>query len=298
LTGEVSEVTSLRTEHESVSNDYCSDDTNVPSGFSTIHHSASLAHMTLAATVRISWRIRAGNFPVPCALGCPAVYFASVGEPETDEKESSGYIPDSAAGWRELIAIVLLSVTAIATAWSGFQASKWGGEMSISFSKASTARIEASRADANANRQLSIQVQIYTQWIEAVAAEDERLSTYLSDRFPEPLATAWAAWIALNPEQNPDAPDSPFDMPEYIQPDAVAAKEADARADTLFQQALDNNQRGDRYTLLAVVFATVLFFAAVSGRVKNNFNSWLLLSVGLVLFIGAAVTLITYPKMI
>lgn len=221
-----------------------------------------------------------------------------VEEQQDEEKSVASYIPDTSAGWRELIAVVLLSVTAIATAWSGFQASKWGGEMSIAFSKASTARIEASRADGNANRQLTIQVQLYTQWIEAYAAEDLRLADYLSARFPEPLATAWAAWIALKPQENPDAPASPFNMPEYVQPDAVAAQEADARADGLFQQALDNNQRGDNYTLLAVVFATVLFFAAVSGRVKKNLSAWFLLGVGLVLFIGAAATLIAYPKII
>ncbi len=226
------------------------------------------------------------------------MYLSPVSEPEVEEKESSSYIPDTSAGWRELVAVVLLSVTAIATAWSGFQASKWGGEMSIAFSKASTARIEASRADGNANRQLTIQVQLYTQWIAAFADEDEELASYLSGRFPEPLASAWTAWIALRPQQNPDAPASPFDMPEYVQPDAIASKEADARADGLFQQALDNNQRGDNYTLLAVVFATVLFFAAISGRVKKTSNAWFLLGIGFVLFVGAAVLLITYPKMI
>lgn len=216
----------------------------------------------------------------------------------TEEKSMSDYIPDTSAGWRELIAVILLSVTAIATAWSGFQASKWGGEMSISFSQASTARLEASRAEANANRQLTIQVQLYTQWIEAYASEDMVLADYLSARFPEPLASAWTAWIALKPQQNPDAPASPFDMPEYVTPGSVEAAEADQRADGLFQQALDNNQRGDNYTLLAVVFATVLFFAAVSGRVKRTSSAWFLLGVALVLFIGAAVTLISYPKMI
>lgn len=219
-------------------------------------------------------------------------------EPKVEEESSSRYIPDTSAGWRELIAVVLLSVTAIATAWSGFQSSKWGGEMSIAFSKASTARIEASRADGNANRQLTIQVQLYTQWIAAFADDDEELASYLAGRFPEPLASAWAAWIALRPQQNPDAPASPFEMPEYVQADAVAAKEADERADGLFQQALDNNQRGDNYTLLAVVFATVLFFAAISGRVKKTTNAWFLLVVGVVLFIGAAVTLISYPRII
>jgi hypothetical protein len=221
----------------------------------------------------------------------------SSNENEAEEKSSS-VIPDTSAGWRELIAVILLSVTAIATAWSGFQSSKWGGEMSISFSKASTARIEASRADGNANRQLTIQVQLYTQWIEAYAADDMVLADYLSARFPEPLASAWAAWIALEPQQNPDAPASPFEMPQYVQPDAVASQEADARADALFQQALNNNQRGDNYTLLAVVFATVLFFAAVSGRVKRNLSAWFLLGVGLVLFATATVILVSYPKII
>ena len=226
------------------------------------------------------------------------MYLSAVAQSDNDEKTPASYIPDTSAGWREVIAVILLSVTAIATAWSGFQSSKWGGEMSISFSKASTARLEASRADGDANRQLTIQVQLYTQWIEAAAAEDERLSSYLSDRFPEPLATAWADWIALTPQENPDAPATPFEMPSYIQPDALQAIESDAEADALFQSALDNNQRGDNYTLLAVVFATVLFFAAVSGRVKRNSSGWFLLSVGLVLFIGAAATLAFYPKII
>lgn len=66
--------------------------------------------------------------------------------------------------WRELVAVVLLSVTAIATAWTGFQASKWGGAMSISFSQASSARIEASRQQTIANRMQTIQVGRYSQW--------------------------------------------------------------------------------------------------------------------------------------
>jgi hypothetical protein len=36
--------------------------------------------------------------------------------------------------------------------WTGFQASKWSGAMSISFSQASTARIEATRLEGVANR--------------------------------------------------------------------------------------------------------------------------------------------------
>jgi hypothetical protein len=44
------------------------------------------------------------------------------------------------AAVRETLALVLLAVTAIMTAWCGFESSKWGGEMSVSFSRASTDR--------------------------------------------------------------------------------------------------------------------------------------------------------------
>ena len=40
----------------------------------------------------------------------------------------------------------MLSVTAILTAWCGFQASKWSGERAIAFAEASAARVEATDA--------------------------------------------------------------------------------------------------------------------------------------------------------
>lgn len=200
--------------------------------------------------------------------------------------------------WRELVAVVLLSVTTILTAWSGFQSSKWGGAMSISFSQASSARIEASRLDGDANRRISVQVSLYTQWLQAKATGDTKLADYLVKRFPEPLDVAFAAWIATDPETNADAPSSPFVMPEYAVPEVAEAKAADARADAKFAEALDHNQRGDNYTLLTVAFASVLFFAAISGRMVSHRSQWLLLGLGLVIFLVATGLLVFYPKLV
>ena len=200
--------------------------------------------------------------------------------------------------WRELVAVVLLSITTILTAWSGFQSSKWGGAMSISFSQASSARIEASRLDGDANRRVSIQVSLYTQWLQATANGDTKLADYLVDRFPEPLDVAFAAWSATMPTTNPDAPSSPFVMPEYVVPEATAAAAADARADAKFADALEFNQRGDNYTLLTVAFASVLFFAAISGRMISRRSQWVLLALGLVIFVAATGLLLFYPKLV
>ena len=200
--------------------------------------------------------------------------------------------------WREVVVVVLLSVTTILTAWVGFQSSKWGGAMSISFSQASTARIEATRYEGVANRKISVQATLFSQWAAAYAAKDTALADFLSDRFPEPLATAFPVWLASKPLQNPDAAATPFDLPEYRIPELDAAKASDARADAKYEQALANNQRGDNYTVLTVAFAAVLFFAAMSGRMRSTRGGDVLLALALVLFLVASSFLVAYPKLV
>jgi hypothetical protein len=166
--------------------------------------------------------------------------------------------------------------------------------MSIAFSRASTARIEAAREQGTANQRTSIHVGLWTQWVNARGEDNTELADFLEERFPEPLATAHQDWVATNPLESATAT-SPFDMPSYVVPERTAAQEADARADSLFASALENNQRGDNYTLLTVLFAAVLFFTAMSQRMRTARDQWLLLGLGLVIgLVGIGVGL-TYP---
>lgn len=199
---------------------------------------------------------------------------------------------------RELVAVILLAVTAILTAWTGFQASKWSGAMSISFSQASSARIEAARMEATADRKQTIQVSLFTQWLEAYQGGDQELADFLEERFPEPLSTTFPQWVAEKPLQNRDAPATPFEMPDYVIPELARAQQADARADTKFGLALVYNQRGDNYTLLTVAFAVVLFLGALSGRMRQPRAQWLLLAIGGVGFVLLSVVLLSFPKLV
>jgi hypothetical protein len=196
----------------------------------------------------------------------------------------------------ELVAVVLLSMTTILTAWTAFQASKWGGQMSISFSQASTQRIEAARLDGTADQRAAIQVSLWTQWVTAEGAGDADLAAFLVDRFPEPLATAHADWLAVGGAES-EVP-SPFAMPSFALPERAAAEEADARADGLFARALSNNQRGDDYTLLTVLFASVLFFSAMSGRVAALRSQQALLGLAIVLALAGIALLVSFPKLV
>jgi hypothetical protein len=134
----------------------------------------------------------------------------------TDAADAPGQRQDR--DWREHITVVLLAVTAIVTAWSGFQASKWSGAMSISFSQASTARIEATRLEGVANRKLTVQVSLFSEWLDAYQTGDEQLADFYVARFPEPLATTFPLWFASKPLTNVDAPSTPSSCPATPSP--------------------------------------------------------------------------------
>lgn len=200
--------------------------------------------------------------------------------------------------WREFVAVLLLSVTAIVTAWTGLQSAKWRGEMSISFSQASSARLEAGRQDGTANQKLTVQVTLFTQWLDAYQNGDEKLCTFLQARFPEPLKAAFPVWLASEPLKNPNAAPTPFSQPDFVIPESTAAKAADAKADAKFDQALIYNDRADEYPVLTVGLATVLFFAAMSGRMHHRRTQWALLALAGVGFLLCTGLLISFPKLV
>ena len=198
----------------------------------------------------------------------------------------------------EHVAVALLAITAVLTAWSGFEASKWSGEMSISFSRASTQRIEASREATRAEAARAVDLQVFGIWLEATSENNRALEEFARDRFTDHFAPAFDEWLATRPLKNPDAPRSPFAMDSYVPPGEVEAQEADARADDYFAAALADNQRGDNYTLLTVLFALVLFFGALSNRFGSERKSWTILVGAGVLLLAGVGLLIAFPKII
>ncbi len=206
--------------------------------------------------------------------------------------------PIGAERVRDIIAVVILSITAVLTAWSGFESSKWGGAMSISFSRASTARIEASREAERANAARGYDLDVFGIYVQAVASDDQRLADFAEQRFSDAFRPAFDEWIAMSPLENPDAPKSPFALDSYRPPGQQEAADADARADELFRTALRNNQRGDNYTLLTVLFALVLFFTSVSGRPKLATMRWSMLGLATTLLVVGAGFLAAFPKII
>lgn len=206
--------------------------------------------------------------------------------------DNDAAIPDRARELRilDIVAVLMLSIVAVLTAWCGFQSSKWGGEMSIAFSQASSARVQAVAAEGEARDARQYDLTIWTQWVLADERADTALQRYIEARFTPQFAAAFGAW-----DDGGRTAQGPFSMEEYVPPGTAEAAELNAKADARFAAALENNQRGDNYTILTVLFALVLFFVAMSQRDITLWVRRTLLGMAGLLAITGIVLLLTYP---
>ena len=196
--------------------------------------------------------------------------------------------------WVEFISAIVLALATALTAWCGYQAAQWDGEQTTAYTEAIGSQVEAARLDGQAATQTSIEVGLFTQWAGALSAGNDDFADFLYQRFPPTLATASEAWLATKPLTNPDAPPSPFDMPVYSLPKSQEAQASRDLAESQFAKANEYNEVSDLFVLLTVLFATVLFFAGVSGKFQWRVLDMAMLIVGIaVMLIGLAIILVS-----
>lgn len=195
----------------------------------------------------------------------------------------------------ELLATVLLAIAAVATAWSSYQSARWSGIQTIDFSKANAARVESTRASTEAGQQTQVDVLIFTQWANAYAAGDERLTRFYFNRFRDEFKPAARAWVQTRPLRNPSAPPTPFAMPEYRIAKEAEARRLVAESERETAAARESNQRSDNYVLAVVLFAAALFFAGISTKLSASNQRLVVLAFGYAIFAGTVVWVVTFP---
>lgn len=195
----------------------------------------------------------------------------------------------------EICATVLLALAAVATAWSSYQASRWNGEQAKSFSRATAARIESTRASSRADSETQIDVATFTQWVNAYALRQTELANFYLRRFRKEFQPAVNAWIATRPLRNPGAPLTPFAMPQYRLAERAKAERLEARAETLADLGRTDVQRATNYVLAVVLFAASLFFAGISTKLRARRLQIVLLALGATILVGTVIWLATQP---
>ena len=212
------------------------------------------------------------------------------GESASREKIRSGRLRHRI----ELFSSALMAAATIATAWSAYQSSLWNADHASGKARATTATIRSAKYSNLAMQRSSLHAHLFVQWMSAVNAGDTAMADFLLGRFPEPLRVATIGWRAASPLTNPGAPPTPFDMPEYTIAERAEADRWDAVATTESAAADQASLTANRYLLFTIIFASVLFFAGISGKFRSLSIDLTVLVLGaLTLFVGVTVMLLS-----
>jgi uncharacterized membrane protein YcjF (UPF0283 family) len=197
--------------------------------------------------------------------------------------------------WIELAAAVILALATIVAAWSAYQATRWGGEQAKTSRSALTAKTDAAQQTTIFGANAQIDVQLWTLWLQQEADENEAGAEFVEERFRDEFKPAFASWLALVPEGEAP-PDTPFALAEYAPAARDEAERLNAEADVFAETSAKANQTGDNFVLVAVIMASVLFFAGVGTKLKGRAVRLMMLLFAMALFLGGLSFMLSMPQ--
>ncbi len=168
----------------------------------------------------------------------------------------------------ETIAAVLLSVSALASSYAGFQSDMWDGEQAANYALAEQTRTEASKNEMVAGQHTGADAMIFVQWLNASQSGNQELEQFYRQRFRPDFNAAFEKWTATRPLKDPKAPSTPFQMPGYFEETRREARAQSAKADQLFKDGQRANEISDTYGQAVVIMALSLFL----GGIIQGFN--------------------------
>ena len=224
----------------------------------------------------------------------PHVHVHAPHELEDSEQESAGR-PSRRERILELTAVLLLSITTLATAWSGYQAARWSGDQSQKYAQAATNRAKAQQSATTAGQLRIDDLLLFNNWLNARNSGNRKLAAVYERRFRPEFVPAYRAWLAQNPFTNKQAIPGPQYMPQYHLAAGAAARAFDDKADALFKEGSDAKSNDDKYILSTVFFAAVLFFAGISLRLDWRPLRIFVLGAATVMLLSAAIFVLSLP---
>lgn len=168
--------------------------------------------------------------------------------------------------WLELMATFILTVGSLAAAWSGTQASRWGGVQSQAYTLATGRLLQAGQANQQAGQLALYDTITFDSWITAFRNGQTEEAALIERRFRTEFRPAFAAWRATNPFDNPDAPASPLTLPEYQSRLGAESTQLEQQARQHFLAGEHANTVSSAYVVIGFMAAVAIFFAGTAPR--------------------------------
>jgi hypothetical protein len=187
----------------------------------------------------------------------------------------------------ELIAVILLGIATVGTAWCGYQASRWNGESADLAREAINDRIEASRLYGLGVQAVAYDAGMIAEYAQAFRSSDDGLLRFYRQSLIRPglipLLDAWEADVEAG-----RAPPNLLTDQEYLDEQLGPYREAEARATATEADSDAAGRTANQYILTTLFLATSLFLSGVTSSFESRFVRLLLLfGAGLAILLAA-----------
>lgn len=197
--------------------------------------------------------------------------------------------------WFEPLAAIVMALSTLSTAWCSYQSARWTAASGRHVRSAESFQRRAMALHLEDNQITSVQAQMFMQWVNAHLAGNQKLAQFYSARFGPELDKAFASWLAQKPFENPHAPAHPFVADLYEPRFGGEGKRALTESARQSDFALRATQTGARYLGNTVMFASVLFFAGMSGKFDQRRVRASTMVFAVAVFAFAAVRMLILP---
>jgi hypothetical protein len=191
----------------------------------------------------------------------------------------------------EVLAVALLGVATVGSAWCGYQASRWNSEESDLARASATLQVEAARQFGLATQVVSYDTNTISQYANAAAVDNTRLMQFYRETLirPEflPILDRWQQEVAAG-----SSPENLLDDQDYVNAQLAQYRETQTRAEALSVEAQEAGAEADDYVLTTLILASALFFAGLTTSFRVRFARLMLLGGSSLLIAYAASRLV------
>jgi hypothetical protein len=167
----------------------------------------------------------------------------------------------------ELIAVLLLGITTVGTAWCGFQAARWSGQSGDLTRVASEQHVEGARLFGLATQRVTYDSMVVAKYAEANQAHNAALLKFYRQYIVRPgflpVLDRWEAAVKAGKSAV-----GVFEDKEYLAGQFADYEKTVAAAEKAAKDSQQASEVADSYVGTTILLAVALFFAGVTSSFK------------------------------
>lgn len=228
----------------------------------------------------------------------------------------------------EIVIAVFLGVTALTTAWASWIGSLHGGNMSTNYTKSNNLAADGNARWNEASQTLMQDMQVwnlisdyqvgilYASDAESAAADETAAAAYADKQYEnaykiqfvcaDNLSEEMAEKIGYNFEFSAEdiidwvcnsdkSTVSPFGDQDFIESYYTEARELLTESEAVLAEGQADNQKGDTFNLVTVIYSVVLFMLGIVGTFRRLPNRMLITGIAIAGFLFGTIYMFTIP---